>query len=423
MHGSDRRRRGIGRRPESVDLKPVVAHLLPEYNPFPPVFAAGTELRVEQVARRQRRYHPLVLCRGFDAQAAREPFEAMDVRRVHLSRVYVRLFRKLTRLDPWPYAARIWSISQREQARLLHIHNEPKLLAALAGRIRTARARGRPLPIIAHIANRKPFRPQDVDLVTHWACVSRHMADWVKTEYDVARQKISVIYTGADASRLPPHWAVADEERQSLRQKLGLNRDDLAILFAGRIVEEKGVRELLDAFGLLRARIQRPVRLLLAGTLNNSKDPKNRKARYGREMQTRFREPGVRYIGSLEPARMHAFLTAGDLFALPSLWDDPFPTVMLEAAAAGLPILGSRRGGIPEFLENCPGATLLETPDQPETMADALLEWMENPQLREQTGRCLRDKVERNFSWERVTRDFEDLYDRLDAEQVQRTRP
>lgn len=37
----------------------TIAHLLPEYNPFPPVYPAGTELRVEQVARRQRRYRPL----------------------------------------------------------------------------------------------------------------------------------------------------------------------------------------------------------------------------------------------------------------------------------------------------------------------------------------------------------------------------
>jgi len=43
-------------------MKRTVAHLVPDHNPFPPTYAAGTELRVEQVARRQSRYRPVVIC-------------------------------------------------------------------------------------------------------------------------------------------------------------------------------------------------------------------------------------------------------------------------------------------------------------------------------------------------------------------------
>ena len=101
----------------------TIAHLLPDHNPFPPIYPAGTELRVEQVARRQRRYHPVVICKAFDGQALSEQIDAMQVRRIRIGRLYRRMFQKLTRLDPWPYAARMWRVLRQEQAVLLHIHN------------------------------------------------------------------------------------------------------------------------------------------------------------------------------------------------------------------------------------------------------------------------------------------------------------
>jgi len=80
-------------------MKRTVAHLLPDHNPFPPTYAAGTELRVEQVARRQSRYRPVVVCGWFEGQPETEEEGQMRIRRIRVGRVYRRLFRKITRLD------------------------------------------------------------------------------------------------------------------------------------------------------------------------------------------------------------------------------------------------------------------------------------------------------------------------------------
>ena len=166
----------------------TIAHLLPEYNPFPPVYPAGTELRVEQVARRQRRYRPVVVCRAFPGQAESEALDAMEVRRVRIGRIYRRLFQKITRLDPLPYAERMWRIVREEGASLVHIHNEPKLLNALHDQILSSS-----LPTVVHVANEKPLPRHALAAVTHWVACSRYMAQWLSDENGIAPERISVI--------------------------------------------------------------------------------------------------------------------------------------------------------------------------------------------------------------------------------------
>ncbi len=391
-------------------MRHTVAHLLPDHNPFPPVYPAGTELRVEQVARRQQRYRPVVICRAFSGQIERETLEAMTVRRVRIGRIYRRLFQKITRLDPLSYPERMWRITRDEGASIVHIHNEPKLLAALYSKILRSR-----LPTVVHVANEKPLPRHAIDAVTHWVACSRYMAQWLSDANGIAPERIAVICTGVDVARCQPLWEFPPAARYALRQRYGVDDPHaLVLLFAGRLVKEKGVHELLDAFSRLRSIHGEGVRLLIAGNVRDSDDPRNEKAVYGHAVAARIANmPGVRWVGSLHPAQMHEFLLAGDVFVLPSLWSDPFPTVMLEAAAAGLPIVAAARGGITEFLEDCPAFEFVTDPADSAQLANAIGGYLVNPLRRDIAGRWLRAKIERGFDWSRVCKDFEDLYDLL----------
>lgn len=391
-------------------MKPTVAHLLPNYNPFPPVFPAGTELRVEQVSLRQRRYRPVVVCGHFPGQPEAESIGAMEIRRVRIGAAYRRLFQKITRLDPLPYTARMWRAAEREQAAIVHIHNEPKLLAGLRGQLAAANR-----PLVVHVANEKPIDAGVRNLPHRWVAASRFIARWLETANGIAAERIQVIYTGVDVAERPPLWDVAPERRRELRAALGVRSDeDRVILFAGRIVKEKGVVELLDAFEQLRRRHGERVRLVVAGNVRDSDDPRNEKAVYGKAAVARMRGmPGVHYAGSLHPARMHEFLLAGDVFALPSLWDDPFPTVMLEAAAAGLPIVAAARGGVTEFLEGCEAFEFLSGPEDAGRLAQALERYVSSAADTRSAGHWLRRRIEERFGWQRVADEFESLYDDL----------
>lgn len=391
-------------------MKPVVAHLLPDYNPFPPVFAAGTELRVEQVARRQIRYRPVVVCGWFEGQSEIEEQGAMRIRRIRVGRVYRRLLQKITRLDPLPYTERMWRIVGEENAAILHIHNEPKLLEGLRPRLE-----GSAMPLVVHVANEKPLPALDLKRVTRWVACSRYIAAWLERANGIPADRVQVIYTGVDAQLRRPIWEIEAGKRSALRARFGIvDPEAIVLLFAGRLVKEKGVDELLDAFERLRARYQGRLQLLVAGNVRESNDPRNEKAVYGRRVTQRIESTeGMRWVGSLRPEALHDFLLAGDIFVMPSLWHDPFPTVMLEAAAAGLPVVAASRGGITEFLEGCPDFSFVEDPGNPESLAAAIAHFADIPGARDAAGRWLRARVEREFDWSRVSADFEDLYDRL----------
>jgi glycosyltransferase involved in cell wall biosynthesis len=391
--------------------KPVVAHLLPPYNPFPPKYAAGTELRVEKVSMRQQRYRPIVVCGGFPGELLSETVGQVTIRRIRFSRLYRRVFQKITRLDPWPYAARMSRIIDEEQASLIHIHNEPKVLEQLAGFLKNKN-----VPVAVHVANEKPLSAKTIPLVTRWVACSQYIKNWLVEKNGIAADKVDVIYTGVDWINQRPWWELPQDERQTLRMNFGIKEQNaIVFLFAGRLVKEKGVLELIDAFSLLQKKSSRPIYLLIAGNVKESDDPKNEKAVYGKQVLERLKQAGerIRWIGSLPPDEVNKFLVAGDIFMLPALWHDPFPTSLVEAAAAGLPTLASARGGIPELLAGSPVPALLEHPEDAQYLCDRMLDLINNESGRLEYGRWLRQKVEKQFGWERVTHDFEALYDQL----------
>src|SRR5262249_18047931 len=302
LHGPDRCGRSQrGARFGADPMKRTVAHLVPDHNPFPPGYAAGTELRVEQVARRQRRYRPVVVCGWFEGQAEIEEQGPMRIRRIRIGPLYRRLFRKITRLDPLPYTERMWRIAREEGAGILHIHNEPKLLAGLAARLQQAAA-----PVVVHVANEKVLPKHAVGRVTRWVACSRYIRDWLTGENGIAAERVQVIYTGVDAAARKPRWEVPTQVREALRRRFGVaDPSATALSFAGRLVKEKGVNELLDAFERLRARHGSGIELLVAGNVRDSDDPKNEKAVYGKAVTARMAKmPGVRWVGSLRPVDM-----------------------------------------------------------------------------------------------------------------------
>lgn len=137
------------------------------------------------------------------------------------------------------------------------------------------------------------------------------------------------------------------------------------VLYAGRLVAEKGVGTLLDA----AARLPAGVRVRLAGS--------------GRlEPQVRVRvaaeELPVDLLGPLAPEDVGAQLRGAAAAVLPALWWENCPMAVLEAAAQGVPVVASAVGGIPELVDDrCTG--LLVPPGDPAALAGALNRLVERP--------------------------------------------
>jgi glycosyltransferase involved in cell wall biosynthesis len=128
--------------------------------------------------------------------------------------------------------------------------------------------------------------------------------------------------------------------------------------YIGRLDPPKGVEPLIDAFRQLP---QPDAELWIAGA-----------GKPGYEASLRQRAQGdtrIRFQGRVQP---RAFYPQVDVVVVPSLWNDILPTVVFEAMAFGKPVIGARRGGIPEMIVDGVNSTLFD-PDNPDAMLMALM--------------------------------------------------
>ena len=102
---------------------------------------------------------------------------------------------------------------------------------------------------------------------------------------------------------------------------------------------------------------------------------------------------------------MPSYLQIADIAIIPSVWDDPFPTTVLEAQAMGLPIIASDRGGIPEEI-NLRNAIVVQTgKNYISRLADAILYLYDHPEVRISMGAASLEHS-KYFNKDRFAQDF-----------------
>jgi spore coat protein SA len=126
------------------------------------------------------------------------------------------------------------------------------------------------------------------------------------------------------------------------------------------------------------------------------------------------RAPGrVVLTGFIPPDDMPRAYLLGDVFVGPSQIEEGLGLVFLEAAAAGLPIIATRQGGIPEVVRDDFNGLLLRRKDDDAELAEKIIELLGNAPLRQRLGQQGREMVVANFTWEKIARDLEEFYDEV----------
>lgn len=188
------------------------------------------------------------------------------------------------------------------------------------------------------------------------------------------------------------------------------------ILFVGRISPEKGVHVLCDAFERVLERIP-DARLDLVGHLHPApfefvvgldRDPVvKRLSRFYRGSYLQGLRDGlserartrVRFWGSRPHSELPERYREATVLAFPSVWSEPFGIPTVEAMASGVPVVATRAGGVPEVVEHR-RTGLLVAPDDPDALADALLEVLEDPDLAARLGAEGRRRALEHFHWD-----------------------
>jgi len=155
--------------------------------------------------------------------------------------------------------------------------------------------------------------------------------------------------------------------------------DEFVVGYFARVAPEKGLHVLCDAYRLLRQRTpERRMRLEIAGYLA----PEHQEYLAGIERQLRDSGLGaeVQYRGVLDRDAKIAFLLGLDVMSVPATYDEPKGMSLLEAMAAGVPVVQPRRGSFIEIVERTGGGLLVDAPDA-ESLARGLQALVESPSL------------------------------------------
>lgn len=271
---------------------------------------------------------------------------------------------------------------------------------------RQARRRGIPFIVVDHSTGHMPMGSGPVAWAAHayehFACgflvkqgasfygVSKAVCRWLH-HFKVA--PCGQLYNAVDpaALRVLAHAPNA----KNWRQELGLALGQPLVVFAGRIIPEKGIAELIQAFG----NVSVPgAALAVAGD-----GPLLQQLRQNCPAN-------VYLLGSLAYENTLQLIAQADLYCLPTRYAEGFPTTFLEAAACGCPIITSRTGGSDELLPNESYGIQLEVPDA--AHIQQALERVLLPDAadwRHQAAQKTRQRLEQMFTWDAVTKTLLDL--------------
>lgn len=302
----------------------------------------------------------------------------------------------------------LWELTRhlrRERYDIVHTHNSKtgfigRLAARLAG-----------VPAVVHTVHGFAFHESETPirrwlfrtlerLAAPWAdhtiFISKPLVEWARQESILKNgAPHSVVYSGIDLDHFHP---VDANEKQRLRERLGLKPDHFVAGIVSKLWEGKGHDTLLTAFAQVIQQFPQ-ARLLVVGEGYLRPQLERLAADLGIADK-------VIFTGFMQDVRPAA--GAMDVSVLPSLFEG-MGRVLLEAGAMGLPVVASRVGGIPDVVAD--GQTgLLVPPSEPKPLAQALCRLFGDPGYARTLGSQALARTGEHFSATAMAREIQKIY-------------
>ncbi len=345
-----------------------------------------------------------IICNGEDYK---ETFEINPetgaIYRIKEGRLYRRLFRKISRLDPYPLHVRTAKIAARIFPDILHAH---QLEFPVNDFLRSVRLK-MPIVVHSHVTNRT-FNPKR-GVADCYTAVS----DYVKErliERNYPADKIAVIRNGVDSALFAP---ATTREKDLLKETLGIPAGSVVLSFVGRLQEVKGFHTFLQTANILLPRYEN-LYVLVAGpepedAVRDKSYVFRKELRAG--LASRF---GQRYreVPPLPHRKLSNIFKITDISLLPSL-SEPQGMVMLESMASGCITVSSNVGGIKESIAHGTTGFLLDKPESADDGIQLIGDILDHSSRYESIKSNARQFIVDNFEWKISAAKMERLYFRL----------
>lgn len=183
--------------------------------------------------------------------------------------------------------------------------------------------------------------------------VSQYILDKYKKNTNISYSRLITIFNGIDLQRFENR--ISKEERLILRRSLGLFEDDFVIIFCGRIVPQKGVRELIEAVVSLN---NPNIKLMILGSSNFGLGDIGSYPHQVKDLINQHQNQ-ILFTGFVPNDQIYKYHQISDIGIVPSTYDDPCPLSLCELISSGLPTIATKAGGMPEI--GTPETTLYVT--------------------------------------------------------------
>ncbi len=337
----------------------------------------------------RRRYRPIVCCLS-DGLGLQREFEELGIPAFSIP--------KREGFD-WCLIPSIVSLLRRERVDILHTHNAcPYLYGTIAG----TWAGVRTLVHTEHSNIEREhgglWRAEKYLSYLAYPIIadSKNVADTLVHEQSVHPRRVRVILNGIDVQRFRP-----SPPNRQLQQELGIRETDRVIGIVARLVPVKNHEVLFSSFAMLCS--MRPnLRLLVVGD-----------GPLRRELEKRAQALGIsnRVVFAGNQRDIPGYLSLMDVFVLSSI-SEGLPLTLLEAMAAGIPVVCTRVGGIPEVIRHGVNG-LLAASDAHEELGERCLQLLDDPLFARSLAKKAREEVIRKYSLRAMTRAYEAVYNHM----------
>ena len=216
--------------------------------------------------------------------------------------------------------------------------------------------------------------------------------------YKIPEEKIRVIHNGVDTNKFQPA-----KDKRKIKEELGFNPNDLAIVSVGRLYARKGLFTLIESMPAVIKRFKN-AKFIISGKGQSDEM---------RKLIAHAEKIGVKdnliFTGYYPDKKLPKLYQAADVFAFSTFYEH-HPFAVLEALSTGLPVVTTSVGGIPETIENGKNGFLVE-PFNPKQFADRILYLLEHPTEASEMGSLARKTILERFDWRIVVKDVLKVYD------------
>ncbi|OAS18886.1 glycosyltransferase family 4 protein [Paenibacillus oryzisoli] len=240
---------------------------------------------------------------------------------------------------------------------------------------------------------------------------SHFLKQFLQRKVPSAAHKIITHYLGVDVSAFTSKWTGEGlKARTEMRKQLNIEQRKI-ILFVGRLIPQKGVHHLIEAMKQVIKR-EPSAKLVIVGS-----------AYYGSAKVTKYVKQliqaakaihgHVTFIPYVRHQEMPKWVQIADVFVVPSICNEAFGLVNVEAMATGVPVVASRIGGIQEVVEDGKTGYLVDPKAIESELSERILQLLKDESLRRKLGENGIKRVDELFTWQKAAEVRASLYSQM----------